>query len=833
MNANNSSQINNQYPFQNFTYNPRIFFPMNNVFLNPFMNMYMNNNIQINNEQNNTPFINNGKPFIIYEAENEIYIENIYAFDVLKILRANPNVIERINNKNSIPKEYNRKTEAFTIIGIVDLYNAKYLGYVSSSEEVAKIFVSTVHVINSIELIKINNIEEPPIYNNLKENIKQYFSTKNLYYSNDYQIALPLSHFNQNIILANKYLINYSFLKPFFDNNIPPYFFCQIIFGFVSYKRDVYIGNNETNRLLDMIIIERYMNGNINPNNDILVYIKQIEFITVFKNKDNSKDNKFFSHVFYESNESINNINSFSPFKMTLVEELNKFKKIFCIVNNLNKNIQIKSLKDLTSQYNKNFLNNKIKLLNFSSDWKKKYFEGIDVEKCLDFYSDNIFQSMTFWFIDINNNNFTNNILVESLKELYWRDIKKQISNQILNIDIGKLNSNNENMIYNEFKKLTDNYENNFDVKKLLLNEHKKIFQVVSDKFLSIDNIRTKINQNIANIETEPENLNKIKILCVTWNVGGSTLPQDYDLLELFTKNHFYYNGQTPDIVVVSIQEIVSLNAINILKSKGDKNVIKNWTKSLKNSLNTIFPDQCYIDPFNLDLVGIYIVLFIKKDIISEILFNDISEDKKGKFNLGNKGFFTFSFQYKDKIFSIASGHLDSGNKKNEKRIKTLGEILNKDIKVESKTIHKFKDADFWVILGDLNFRLELSYYDAICLIQDKNYDALYCMDQFHLAYEDENNSFLKNNLSEGKINFAPTYKFEKNSDNYAFEDGKIRVPSYCDRIFYCKKNGIRILSYERISTLKISDHRPVTAAFEVFWDKNKKENNNNEEKNA
>ena len=115
-------------------------------------------------------------------------------------------------------------------------------------------------------------------------------------------------------------MINYSFLKPFFDNNIPPYFFCQIIFGFVSYKRDVYIGNNETNRLLDMIIIERYMNGNINPNNDILVYIKQIEFITVFKNKDNSKDNKFFSHVFYESNESINNINSFSPFKMTLVE---------------------------------------------------------------------------------------------------------------------------------------------------------------------------------------------------------------------------------------------------------------------------------------------------------------------------------------------------------------------------------------------------------------------------------------------------------------------------------------------------------------------------------
>ena len=34
--------------------------------------------------------------------DNDMTSRNIYAFDVLKILRANPNVIERINNKNSI-----------------------------------------------------------------------------------------------------------------------------------------------------------------------------------------------------------------------------------------------------------------------------------------------------------------------------------------------------------------------------------------------------------------------------------------------------------------------------------------------------------------------------------------------------------------------------------------------------------------------------------------------------------------------------------------------------------------------------------------------------------
>ena len=48
-------------------------------------------------------------------------------------------------------------------------------------------------------------------------------------------------------------------------------------------------------------------------------------------------------------------------------------------------------------------------------------------------------------------------------------------------------------------------------------------------------------------------------------------------------------------------------------------------------------------------------------------------------------------------------------------------------------------------------------------------------------------------------------------------------MPSWCDRILFCKKNGIKNVSYDRIPNLKISDHRPVTAAFEII--PNKKEN--------
>ena len=39
---------------------------------------------------------------------------------------------------------------------------------------------------------------------------------------------------------------------------------------------------------------------------------------------------------------------------------------------------------------------------------------------------------------------------------------------------------------------------------------------------------------------------------------------------------------------------------------------------------------------------------------------------------------------------------------------------------------------------------------------------------------------------SEGTINFAPTYKFVPDSNNYLNEEGNKRIPSYTDRILFC-----------------------------------------------
>ena len=380
-------------------------------------------------------------------------------------------------------------------------------------------------------------------------------------------------------------------------------------------------------------------------------------------------------------------------------------------------------------------------------------------------------------------------------------------------INIGNFDKSNKNMIFKRFSELLDLYETNITINKrlLILDKQKEMFQVILDKYLK-DNINKE----------EPQNPNKINVLCITWNLGGHQLEDDYDISEIFKKNNFYYCGQSPDIVVISFQEIVKLNTTNTLKSKNDKKFIEKYNNKLSNALNKVFPGQNYKASPSFDQVGLYFILFCRQEILGKIIFVDVSKDKTGRFYLGNKGFFTLSFKYMDNIFSIANCHFASGLEKNDKRIKTLKGILNKDIRIDANKFQKFKEADFWIIQGDLNFRIDLSYEEAMSYILKKNYNALYSKDQFHLAYEDEANSFLKDNINEGTIKFAPTYKFEINSDNYAFNKKKIRVPSWCDRIFFSKKNGIKIVSYDSVPNLKISDHKPVTAAFEVI--PNKKE---------
>lgn len=68
--------------------------------------------------------------------------------------------------------------------------------------------------------------------------------------------------------------------------------------------------------------------------------------------------------------------------------------------------------------------------------------------------------------------------------------------------------------------------------------------------------------------------------------------------------------------------------------------------------------------------------------------------------------------------------------------------------------------------------------------------------------------------FAEGKITFPPTFKFDKDTQDYDTSH-KQRIPAWTDRILF-KPFGVRVLEYSSGEDATHSDHRPVYASFRV-----------------
>ena len=125
----------------------------------------------------------------------------------------------------------------------------------------------------------------------------------------------------------------------------------------------------------------------------------------------------------------------------------------------------------------------------------------------------------------------------------------------------------------------------------------------------------------------------------------------------------------------------------------------------------------------------------------------------------------------------------------------------------------------YYFIVGDLNFRisLEREQFNLICC-GDKNgrvnenqakkeIETLKKFDQLNTV----KNLFKKEKLFEEKINFPPTYKYEKMQIIY---DEK-RTPSWTDRILFKEDKNIKCIFYDTID-LYISDHKPLVGLFNI-----------------
>ncbi|CAH8391148.1 unnamed protein product [Eruca vesicaria subsp. sativa] len=226
-------------------------------------------------------------------------------------------------------------------------------------------------------------------------------------------------------------------------------------------------------------------------------------------------------------------------------------------------------------------------------------------------------------------------------------------------------------------------------------------------------------------------------------------------------------------------------------------------------------------------MVGLFLSVWARKELIphiSHLRLDSVGRGIMGR--LGNKGCIAISMSLHQTSFCFVCSHLASGEKEGDemRRNADVAEILkhtqfpkltkNPNCRAPERIV----DHDRVLWLGDLNYRVALTYEETRVLLEDNDWDTLLEKDQLNM---ERGAGRVFSGFQEGQIFFAPTYKYTQNSDAYAGETTKSkkkrRTPAWCDRILW-RGEGIEQLSYIRGES-RFSDHRPVCAIFAIEVD--------------
>ncbi|KAF8090277.1 hypothetical protein N665_0481s0014 [Sinapis alba] len=230
-----------------------------------------------------------------------------------------------------------------------------------------------------------------------------------------------------------------------------------------------------------------------------------------------------------------------------------------------------------------------------------------------------------------------------------------------------------------------------------------------------------------------------------------------------------------------------------------------------------------YVRLVSKQMVGVLLTIWVKRSMRKHIQNVRVSTVGVGIMGyIGNKGAVSVSMSIYQTFFCFICTHLTAGEREVDqiKRNADVHEIHKRTVfhSVSALGLPKLiYDHERIIWLGDLNYRLNLSYEKTKDLISKKEWSKLLEYDQLVKEYK-KGRAF--DGWSEGTLQFAPTYKYQAHSDKYT-GSGKAtkRTPAWCDRILSYGK-GMRLVQYRRTEN-KFSDHRPVVAIYmaevEVF----------------
>lgn len=342
----------------------------------------------------------------------------------------------------------------------------------------------------------------------------------------------------------------------------------------------------------------------------------------------------------------------------------------------------------------------------------------------------------------------------------------------------------------------------------------------------------------------------EITVSVVTWNLGEeSPSEKDIAFMKRFRKsNQSLESTLGSDLIMIGCQETENTKP---RRSEGHR------SRELRR-LEIKMLGKKYIPLALHSLGGVQLALFCRRKILNEIELVRISDVACGVGNVfHNKGAIGAFVQMKARnsnksvrsksikmlfVVSHLAAHVKQSEARNADYWRIVSELeasapaqfLSKRLKMSDEprsgmsgsSLIQSMDRVFWA--GDLNYRLDLPrefVEQTVLKIQELQKEnngyneiessnlikSLLRHDQL-LRSISEGAAFTE--LTEGRISFIPTFKFDKGTFSYD-SSKKQRIPAWTDRILF-KPQGTHLLEYTNILEATHSDHRPVYATFRV-----------------
>ncbi|XP_066475173.1 synaptojanin-1 isoform X2 [Tiliqua scincoides] len=337
----------------------------------------------------------------------------------------------------------------------------------------------------------------------------------------------------------------------------------------------------------------------------------------------------------------------------------------------------------------------------------------------------------------------------------------------------------------------------------------------------------------------------KIRICVGTWNVNGGKQFRSIafrnqtltdwllDAPKIAGISEFQERQNKPvDIFAIGFEEMVELNAGNIVSASTTNQ--KLWAAELQ---KTISRDYKYVLLASEQLVGVCLFVFIRPQhapFIRDVAVDTVKTGMGGA--TGNKGAVAIRMLFHTSSLCFVCSHFAAGQSQVKERNEDFVEICRKLSFPMGRMLFSH-DYVFWC--GDFNYRIDLPNEEVKELIRQQNWDALIAGDQL---VNQKNSGQIFRGFLEGKVAFAPTYKYDLFSDDYDTSE-KCRTPAWTDRVLWKRRkwpfdrsaedmdllnssfydeskllytwNPGTLLYYGR-AELKTSDHRPVVALIDI-----------------